>query len=149
MAHFVTIQEALANDVFELAGQFIDDRMPGHVCIPECHEIGGEPEIVEFEAFHVSHKCGHSVWFSFPDDMPITTDPNRAMLIRVMISGIRKFDCIWCGGESHAKRAKQGHIASGNINGLAMRMRQDIKTGGPDEIDMRVNGYHSFCTCDD
>jgi hypothetical protein len=44
MAHFVTLADAARNDMFDVAGQFTANRLPGHVCVPECHEIGREPE---------------------------------------------------------------------------------------------------------
>lgn len=47
MSHFVTLEDAVNNDRLEDMGQFINERLPGHVCIPECHEIGGEPESPE------------------------------------------------------------------------------------------------------
>ena len=48
MAHFVSIEDVARNPgLYEQRGQFIDERPPGHVCIPECAEIGGEPESPE------------------------------------------------------------------------------------------------------
>lgn len=48
MAHFVSIADAVRNpDLHQQMGQFIDERPLGHTCIPECAEIGGEPESPE------------------------------------------------------------------------------------------------------
>ena len=48
MAHYVSIADGLRNpDLRDPMGQFIDQRPPGHTCLPQCAEIGGEPESPE------------------------------------------------------------------------------------------------------
>lgn len=47
MSHYVTIEDALRNNRREDRGKFIAEKLPGHKCLPECHEIGGEPETPE------------------------------------------------------------------------------------------------------
>lgn len=48
MTHFVSIDDVVRNpDLYPRRGQFVTERPPGHVCLPECAEIGGEPESAE------------------------------------------------------------------------------------------------------
>jgi hypothetical protein len=48
MTHFVSIDDVVRNpDLYAQRGQFVGQRPPDHVCLPECAEIGGEPESAE------------------------------------------------------------------------------------------------------
>jgi hypothetical protein len=47
MTHFVTIDDVVVTRTYTRRGQFVAERPGRHVCIPECAEIGGEPESAE------------------------------------------------------------------------------------------------------
>jgi hypothetical protein len=93
------------------------------------------------EAFHVSFKCGHAVWFKFPNHAPIKDYSNIMVKMRGFISGMKLFDCPWCGGETRRVFPPENTILKFDIHDVSVHLKQYLSS---DEV-----GYHSFCVCDE
>jgi hypothetical protein len=98
-------------------------------------------------SFHVQHKCLHSVWYSFPD---VDTKTQQIMGAHLIISGMRLYDCPWCGGETHKIYPSYNTVIHAVIPELGnMCVRQQLDHYHPMLTRVGPMGYHSFCACPD